>query len=1013
MELDRYLMWLVDSLKASLDDDTVNQTKLNKNIESCFQRVKKACAAANKDKDFEDFRCKSTLLLLLCCPSVKNQPIVRSSKDLQLVISAVPTLKESHFLSVVKNQRCYRCLIYILSFLPTSYLSTLIEEYFASTDGVNPVTLAMSLELFTSYLLSWQSNSFQENCESNILKCLDMFVKFLSSKTVSSDSKVQIKSSAYFFMYLTKYLLLMLNVYIGKEMEYPEIPESLICWRDMWRREEKENRSRLKNNLFTKDLVITFLKLCQQKNEAINIGMWMDWSEINLPVSVIPHKGSTVHSNKTAEKSIQSVICNIAFDIMQIFDLHPNLHESCQTSKCQDFLQFMKQVACDPNYDPDYDLGLEQLLQEIDLRDEREQKLLEILLDKEEIYSSQKCLDSVKNHPGKVSSKTRKEVLVKYIDYVKSGNAVIAEWQEFILELAEDIPSEDLMPIIVEKLDSGQNEILKTSNFNLQSTAVFNQLVGENAPEMQEKHVWLCLQSGKEVVQQAVTLPISLPGLVPVMVRALSAIPEVCQATSQSGISVLASALQQIQAAGLSGREKQDFANLVKGLMNTATLPVGESLHILIEPYLGVQSEETLENVALPLELLKNIIDNHPSTIIQPGIKLDSLIISLMCVMSNTAQLLGPQANTALALRLDAEHIISTIAKALIKDMPLFEKDISIIKQVTRNMQLHPRSFLPLVNLLECEICQESIVDRVLYKLYHMELKTAKENLHGVDSSDFDLDVSQPQWILVLVQLLPHGSENEWISGMFLTHQFLQSGQTAYPTLRVMRQLLHLMCIKCVGSSLNQENEEDCDVSSPPSLSIQHCFKSFSASAMVYIQELLRIQPYNKRFNHLCNIFKWWSQGIPSFQCHPELPTLFLAKLCNSIEEMVKSGKLKIEPDEVGNDGLQNGCMWKSFNDSEEKSVPVEKAQPSSQPSVADAVQSEVNASSEEKGMANKENLQKEELARNTVSKTKNDISRASFHVEIDQLIFCLVAYVPTSNIAATVGSKLKNLDEL
>lgn len=75
--------------------------------------------------------------------------------------------------------------------------------------------------------------------------------------------------------------------------------------------------------------------------------------------------------------------------------------------------------------------------------------------------------------------------------------------------------------------------------------------------------------------------------------------------THISGISVLASALQQIQTAGLSGREKQDFADLVKGLMNTATLPVVESLHILIEPYLGVQSEENLEGVALPLELLK------------------------------------------------------------------------------------------------------------------------------------------------------------------------------------------------------------------------------------------------------------------------------------------------------------------------------------------------------------------------------------------------------------------------
>lgn len=54
--------------------------------------------------------------------------------------------------------------------------------------------------------------------------------------------------------------------------------------------------------------------------------------------------------------------------------------------------------------------------------------------------------------------------------------------------------------------------------------------------------------------------------------------------------------------------------------------------------------------------------------------ELDCLIISLMCVLSNTAQLLGPQASTTLALRLDAEYIISTIAKALIKDMPLYEK---------------------------------------------------------------------------------------------------------------------------------------------------------------------------------------------------------------------------------------------------------------------------------------------------------------------------------------------------
>ncbi|XP_042874425.1 uncharacterized protein LOC122254682 [Penaeus japonicus] len=1011
MELDRYLMWFVDSLKASLDDGTVNETKLNKNIESCFQRVKKACSAANKEQDFEDFRARATLSLLLCCPIVKNQSVVRSSKDFQLVISVIPTLKESHFLSIVKNQRCYRCLIYILSYLPISYLPIFMEEFFTSTDGVKPVTLAMSLELFTSYLLSWQSNLCSEYCEKDILECLNLFVKFLSSKSISGDSKVQTKSSAYFFMYLTKYLLLMLNVYVGKDMEYPEIPESLSSWRDLWKREESQSLPR--NNLFTKDLVIALLKLCQQNNEAINIGIWMDWSEINLPASVIPHRGSAVQSKKVTEKSIQSVICNIAFDIIELFDSHPTLHESCKTNECQDFLQFMRQVACDPDYDPDYDLALEQLLQEVDLRDEREEKLLEILLYKEGVYSSQECIDCVKNHLTKVSAKTRRDVLVKYIDHVKAGDTVVAEWREFILELAEDIPSKDLMPIIVEKLDSGRNEILKTSNFGLQSTAVFNQLVGENAPEAQEKHIWLCLQSGQEVVQQAVSLPISLPGLVPVMVRALSAIPKVCQAPSQSGISVLASALQQLQMAGLSGREKQDFADLVKGLMNTATLPVGESLCILIQPYMELQSDGNLENLALPLELLKNIIDYHPSAIMKPGTELDSLIISLMCVMSNTAQLQGPQASTALALRLDAEHIISTVAKDMIKDMPLFEKDISIVKQVTVNMQLHPRSFLPLANLLECEKCQESIPDRILYKLYHTEHKNLKGSLHTVDSSDFDLEASRPEWILALVQLLPHGSENEWISGMFLTHQFLQSGQIAYPTLRIMQELLHLVCVQCIGISLNQEDDEECDVSCLPSLSIQHCFKCFSSSAMVYIQELLKIHPYNKRFQHLCNIFKWWCQVVPLFQCHPELPSLFLAKLCNAIEEMINSGKLKVEAEDVGIDGPQNGSMWESFNGSEAKSAPSEKNQPTSQSSSADVTQSGANITSEQTAKVSNGNSQKEEELCKNVSKSKYTISKTSFHVEIEQLIFSLVKYVPASNVAATIGNKLKNLDEL
>ena len=65
--------------------------------------------------------------------------------------------------------------------------------------------------------------------------------------------------------------------------------------------------------------------------------------------------------------------------------------------------------------------------------------------------------------------------------------------------------------------------------FQFISNTFFSTLQGSS------KHVWLCLQSGREVVNEIVRLPIAFSGLVNVMVQALTSIPLVCQASDSSG----------------------------------------------------------------------------------------------------------------------------------------------------------------------------------------------------------------------------------------------------------------------------------------------------------------------------------------------------------------------------------------------------------------------------------------------------------------------------------------------
>lgn len=82
---------------------------------------------------------------------------------------------------------------------------------------------------------------------------------------------------------------------------------------------------------------------------------------------------------------------------------------------------------------------------------------------------------------------------------------------------------------------------------------------------------------------------------------------------------------------------------------------------------------------------------------------------------------------------------------------------------------------------------------------------------------------------------------------------------------------------------------------------------SFDNILQVYIEKLLQPLPCDKRFQFMASIFKWWCRMVSLYQCNPELPSLLLARLCSSLEELIASGSLKLSMQKTEN----NKCARK------------------------------------------------------------------------------------------------------
>lgn len=783
MQVDEQLLWLLSALRLARGSDGENRDKLIQNVNSCFLRVKKekkatSVPSSQASEEIQHFQVKASVLLLLCLPKIRELSGVESCEDFQSLFSSLPDLSDSVFFTVVRTQKIYFVLSPLLSWLPPHVVQTLMEEYFQHTHEVTPVTLAISVELLKSLLFSQQYRHAHQKGSQNNTECLQLLVKFFFSKSVSSKTPALIKFSGYYFLYMFECLYLLLAAYVGYAIRDPNTFSYVETWTKLW----KTNSTSSENISlpYTKEALMSMLTLCQNNSREVTVTLWMEWSEQKLPQNAtFCSAPSTCLPGRAQAKSIQMVTCNTAFLILRLLEAHSQLEEDLAVSEYHELLQFLQQTAMDPDYDPDRDLTLEQLIEEISAKDDRQEKLLGILVQREDVIDSSDASRCLKEHAAVLDNQMKVELLQNCIKWLKSSKPHIPECINVVLDLAADLNPEQMTPVIEGSLSAGLDDILRTPSFKTQLTSLFNQLADENAPKFSGKHMWLCLQSGRDVVQEAVKLAVTMTGLVPVMAQALADIPHVCQAKLPSGNSLLASTLEKWQSSELCDREKQEFLSLVQQLLSVkGLLDKEEVLQLLVKPFMVIECSTNPGKLILPLELLKDIMELDAGVVVRPGPEVVSMMVALLHVIDATLCLEGQGASTCLTVRCLASTILFGIASDMTINQRKFGKEISLLKQTVCQYNLHPWSIMHISQVVSIELRKERGVDLLLQAL----VKACPDPTQGdpqdpVVCASLDCAVlaklSKSEWIITLLQLLPHCSESEWTSAFFITEYAL------------------------------------------------------------------------------------------------------------------------------------------------------------------------------------------------------------------------------------------------
>ncbi|XP_076032564.1 uncharacterized protein LOC143020255 [Oratosquilla oratoria] len=1010
MEVDQHLTWLLGAVKSSVDaNGIVNEDELKKNVTDCFKRVRKALEG-EKEGHVEKFKERACLVLLLSCPLVRKIPEIESARYFQPVILSFPILTESSFFSMIKSLNMYKSLNQILMWLPLETICTMCQSYLSVTKDLTLASVIMTSELIKCILCGVERNSCCQQEEDIVKEIMKNCLSFLNSQCGSGGQKQLIKFAGYYFMCLLDcgihFTKLLKNVGISPT----DLSDVYITWREVFPQKEKDDQP--PNLVWLSDIHQEFLDLCQKSVKPISIDIWLEWSEITVPTSVT--RCRAVPSYSGTAFTLQTCIKFLAFELNQVIE-----REDVPVGKYQELIMFMKDVAVDPMYDPDSDLGKDDLIKGIEEDTEWQKKLLLLLLRKPDIFECENSFACVSKFSEHIPVSTREDLLKQVIQRMKTQQSVLSGYIELVLRLAQGLPKDCLLKVVKEELECGQSNILCPEDFQLQLTATFNRVAEDENTFECDKVVWLCLQSGKDVVHQAVAQAVHLEGLAPIMIKVLCSIPCVCTVQNDEGVSYLASLLCDQIEGGFSEKEEDNFVSLVSGLLASEVLDGEETARVLVYPKLQVPSNGNVIKLAMPLVLLKEIISYQPVSIVTPGPPLVTLFLILVHILHAAANLRGARANKTLIVRKLALNITHSVSGMVWEAQSQYSKDLALLKQEFMKLPLHPRAIIPLKDLLGCKMNPKTCADYIVQCICAPASSSVPKPAQ-VYSND--------QWILALAKVLPHSSEEEWWNAIILVHKELTCSVGMLSTLQVFQELLTFLSVKLFSDTLHNK---------PVGVSIHHCFYCFSYAAMLFTDEQLK-GPADQRFFGLTGIFSWWCRGVVSYVCDLELPILFLARIVAAIEDLFVSERIQVSCRE----NVKKGCGGVAVSSKEDLCHEVVEeceankslvatgtcvVEPTCEHPSSDLLfeaknKEEIDAGSEDSAdtqgddSCDGSNTGKRKCKSGKAKKKKKEEGCMLLHGEclheLNNMVTSIVQYVPSSNLANSVSNKLLKIME-
>ena len=359
----------------------VDIRKLIVNMRDCCVRIEMSIQSGT---DFEvnhdaaarinKFRECVVLSVLLSCPCIRSDLDIAACAQLQMQMQALPTLSDTLFYQTVRALNYQAVLQYLLPVLPSRLIVQLIRPFLSDNNkALAPGQVCLNAE-FCSSLLFRLSRDDNQDC----LPVVHLIVEEMK-RAAKELINISDKSSAYLFLHILQMIYNIVYFISGSTIEGPSIPKSYEPLSKMFL---KDNADAIcdssSHSIYLKEeTAISLIECAELVAKQINVDSWISWSEMDIQGNFFCSTVSLLDSS--LRNSLQTNIRIMAFKCLKIFQTYEcslssvknsndELHLKCLSGlwKFTQFINYLKEIALDPENDPDTKLSLMEIVMTMD-----------------------------------------------------------------------------------------------------------------------------------------------------------------------------------------------------------------------------------------------------------------------------------------------------------------------------------------------------------------------------------------------------------------------------------------------------------------------------------------------------------------------------------------------------------------------------------------------------------------------------------------------------------------------